>query len=75
MTVFQSSATNKKILANLNFYLSIVSLALLLISLGIFSLKSLACDRIRVHKNFMVSLVLLYTTTIGQNHANVTGWI
>ena len=29
------------------------------------SCRSLACDRIRIHRNFMVSLVLLYLTTIG----------
>lgn len=29
------------------------------------SSRSLACDRIRIHRNFMVSLVLLYLTTIG----------
>ena len=28
-------------------------------------LRSLSCDRIRVHQNFMFSLVLLYVTTIG----------
>ena len=26
--------------------------------------RSLQCDRLRIHKNFMVSLVLLYLTTI-----------
>ena len=30
------------------------------------SYRSLACDRIRIHRNFMVSLVLLYLTTIGR---------
>ena len=31
----------------------------------IWILRSLSCDRIRVHQNFMFSLVLLYVTTIG----------
>lgn len=59
-------ARNRRILANINVYLSILSLACLLISLLIFSFKSLQCDRLRIHKNFMVSLVLYGLLTILQ---------
>ena len=42
---------------NIQVYLSILSLACLSLSLMIFSFKSLQCDRLRIHRNFMVSLV------------------
>jgi len=58
------SLQNKRLIARLNVYLSLLSLCSLLLALLIFSLKSLQCDRLRIHRNFMVSLVLLYLNTI-----------
>jgi len=59
-----TSSANKRIIASLNVYLSLLSLGTLLLSLAIFSFKALQCDRLRIHKNFMVSLVFLYIVTV-----------
>ena len=57
---------NRKFIASINVYLSMISLACLLISLLIFSFKSLQCDRLKIHRNLMVSLALYGLLTITQ---------
>ncbi|TRY63693.1 hypothetical protein TCAL_00396 [Tigriopus californicus] len=49
----------------ITFALCLISTIVLLVALGIFSFfKSLKCDRLQVHKNFMLSLVIRYVVSL-----------
>lgn len=49
----------------ITFALCLTSMILLLVALGIFSFfKSLECDRLKVHKNFMLALVIRYVVSV-----------